>query len=357
MADEATFGERLLALLDQTSTSTTYKYALLLAIIDSLMRRAGPAGEPADTLPVRTLAERVIELYWDQASPYPATGGVLRQSQTGQAEIVTLVRRLREGVGRQAPLTLAEARAQSPELVERLIDEVEWKLIEMPLPRLQRVQGVDDPFLYEIEWDESVRRSDLRRDGSRREIRLRPGVGRELLQLATLVRPLVERLWAGRVVAYNRLPEGDVERFLFGSERLAVARIRLALVELQAGRCFYTGRPLRSGRAQVDHFLPWARVPTNAIENLVVADARVNRDKRAFLAGGDHVARWRTRLRDQGADLAQVAAAGRWETDAASTLSLARAVYLRLGPEAPLWVAEQRFEPADPARLRALLAA
>ncbi|MBK9178585.1 MAG: hypothetical protein IPM45_03235 [Acidimicrobiales bacterium] len=226
MAAEATFGERLLALLDGASRSTTYKYALLLAILDAVMRRSDPDGGPPEAIPVRALAERVIELYWNQAVPYPATGSVLRQSHTGQAEIVTRIRGLREGIDERPQLTLAEARALAPDRVERLIGDIEWKLVEMPLPRLQRLQGADDPFIYETDWDETVRRADLRRPGFRCEIRLRPGVGRELLQLSTLVRPLVERLWAGQVVAYNRLPEGEIERFLLGADRLAAARIR-----------------------------------------------------------------------------------------------------------------------------------
>ncbi len=357
MAAEATFGERLLALLDGTSRSTTYKYALLLAILDAVMRRSGPDGGPPEAIPVRALAERVIELYWNQAVPYPATGSVLRQSHKGQAEIVTRIRCLREGIDQRPQLTLAEARALAPERVDRLIGETEWKLVEMPLPRLQRLQGADDPFIYEIDWDEAVKRADLHRPGFRREIRLLPGVGGELLQLSTLVRPLVERLWAGQVVAYNGLPEGEIERFLFGADRLAATRIRLALLELQGGRCFYTGRPLTGQEADVDHFLPWARVPTSAIENLVVADRRVNRDKRAFLAAAGHLERWRGRLQRDGAELAGVAAASRWESDPGSTLGLARAMYLRLGPSAPLWVAEHRFEPAHPGRLRAILAA
>ena len=30
-----------------------------------------------------------------------------------------------------------------------------------------------------------------------------------------LVRPLLQRLWANQVIAYNRLPDGDIDRFLF----------------------------------------------------------------------------------------------------------------------------------------------
>ena len=52
-----TFGERLLGLLEDSARSSTYKPALLLALLDA-------AAQHADTpqVPVRSLAERVIEL-------------------------------------------------------------------------------------------------------------------------------------------------------------------------------------------------------------------------------------------------------------------------------------------------------
>jgi len=55
---------------------------------------------------------------------------------------------------------------------------------------------------------------------------------------------------------------------------------------------------------QVDHFVPWARHPDDAIENLVVADGRCNGDMRAFLAAPDHVGRWLGRHRQHASALA-----------------------------------------------------
>ena len=93
-----------------------------------------------------------------------------------------------------------------------------------------------------------------------------------------------------RVIVYNRLPEGHLDHFLFRRARLDAVRLRLALFELQNGRCFYTDRPLRPNEADVDHFVPWSRSPLNAIENLIVADRRINNNKRDHLASAEHVA-------------------------------------------------------------------
>ena len=52
---------------------------------------------------------------------------------------------------------LAEALARAPARYRRLLDFVEWKLIEMPLPRLQTIGDESVTFLYAINWTRSVR--------------------------------------------------------------------------------------------------------------------------------------------------------------------------------------------------------
>lgn len=50
------------------------------------------------------------------------------------------------------------------------------------------------------------------------------------------------------------------------------------------------------------------------------------------------------------------AAALKWDTHPERTLSVARAIYLRVPESARLWVAHDAFEPVDHRRLAALLA-
>jgi hypothetical protein len=45
-----------------------------------------------------------------------------------------------------------------------------------------------------------------------------------------------------------------------------------------------------------DDDLPWIRHPDNGIFNLVAAHPGCNNDKRDFLAGLDHVRKWRVRF-------------------------------------------------------------
>ncbi len=85
MTEPVALAEKLLALLEESQRTTTYKPALLLALIDRVQEYVDE-----EVVPVHALAERVIELYWPQTLPYPTTGEVLRQGQgsTGRAVIV-----------------------------------------------------------------------------------------------------------------------------------------------------------------------------------------------------------------------------------------------------------------------------
>jgi hypothetical protein len=74
--DEALqFAQRLLALLDATRYSATYKLATLLALIDAAAERTAPDGAAPATLSAKDVGRRVIELYWPQTIPYGAAAG------------------------------------------------------------------------------------------------------------------------------------------------------------------------------------------------------------------------------------------------------------------------------------------
>jgi 5-methylcytosine-specific restriction endonuclease McrA len=363
--------EKILNLLDQGAFTATYKYAVLLALIDLCMETTAASGAPAQAFTSRQLAEKGVELYWPHSGPYHVGGRarVLRQFRSAQrqARIVSEIQRFKVEVAKDPTISLPAARLGFPNAYGRLIDRVEWKLIQDPLPRLQLLGGRVDEFLYTIGWDLSVRESEVRSyqrgdaGAFDNRILLRPGVGEHLLQLNSLLRPLIHRQWAAMVARINELEESRLEAFLFGAERAALDRVRDDLRELQGDRCFYCDHRLgeaRGRRAHVDHFVPWARYPNNAIQNLVVAHERCNGEKRDFLAATPHVERWRTRVEPDspdGAKLVEVAGRVGWEQDPARTLSVARAVYLTLPQGYQLWLRRREFEELDPSSVRALL--
>jgi hypothetical protein len=368
--DTIAFGEKLLQLLDQGAFTATYKYAVLLGLIDLCLENTSPRGDPATVLTTRQLAEKVVELYWPHTRPYPelpADRPVLRQNrgQPGsQAEILKAIQSLRGHLQGDDTAPLFRVRQALGSRFERLVRTVEWKLIEMPLPRLQRIGRQVESFVYAVGWDEQIPRSRVAayQNGDGRafdnRILLRPGVGEHLVRLNGLLRPLLYRQWTAEVASINGLAESRLESFLFGTERIAVpAGLRQGLLEMQDARCFYCGERIsgqRGHQPEVDHFIPWARYPDNAIENLVVAHQHCNNDKRDFLAAVPHVTHWLDRLdATSGNELVRLSRQEKWESRPSEIRGAASAIYLRLPAGMELWASKGRFEPLDQPALRA----
>lgn len=101
--DALRFAERLLALLDATRYSATYKLATLLALVDVTAERTGPGGLAPAVIPAREVARRVIELYWPQTVPYcaaAARSGPRVLSQAAQNDIAAKLAAIRARPGR-----------------------------------------------------------------------------------------------------------------------------------------------------------------------------------------------------------------------------------------------------------------
>lgn len=354
------FAEKLLALLDYGSFTATYKFAVLLGLIDLCLECSDKSGAAPSVLTTRQLAQKVTELYWPQATVFTTAGhaAVLRQCTSGQAEILSDIQRFQAGWAAGAA-TPYEARRLAPDAYEALVRRVEWKLIEMPLPRLQVVGTKEDPFIYQIGWDPKITFRAVRDADFDNRILLVGDAGDHLVRLAGLLRPLIHRQWVAMVARINCdvVEDARLEEFMFGAERIPTERVRGPLRELQDNSCFYCGRKLR-GSAEVDHFVPWSRYPDNSIENLVVTDPGCNSAKRDFLAAAEHAARWVQRLDCGSPDsrqLTEIARATGWETRPQSTLSVARAIYLRLPCGAKLWLARDTYVDASRRELKVAL--
>jgi 5-methylcytosine-specific restriction endonuclease McrA len=363
------FAEQLLELLEEGRYTATYKYAVLLALLDLSLEHTERTGAPADTFTTYELARKIVEIYWRQVSPFAAgrSATVLVQNRRGQAEIVGLIERFRASHAADPSIPFWQARAAQPERFERLVRAVEWKLIEMPLPRLQVLGDTAHEFIYTIGWTTAVRRADVaryQRDGSGtfdNRIVLRPGAGRYLQELNGLLRPFLHRRWSAMVARLNGHDDARLEDFLFGAERVVTQQVRRDLWLVQDRGCFYCHQRIDVGAAEVDHFIPWARYPDDGLDNLVVADRRCNGDKRAFLAAVGHVARWAPRAEPGSPEslrLEEIAQQHDWTRHPARTFSVARAIYLGLPSDARLWLRAREFVSVDrPELVRALGAA
>jgi hypothetical protein len=310
----------------------------------------------------RELAEQVLELYWPQCVPWQQTG-VLRQSNGSneQGEVLRTIIKLRSRIieGRGAHTTLA-AKRLAPAEFERTVRTIEWKLIEMPLPRLQRVGASEDRFLYEIEWKSDITRAAVRayQDGQSEKfdntIRFQPGVAQGLIALNGLLRPMIQQEWLRLLRQFNGHLDDRLEAFLFERDRAAVSVVCNPLLDLQQGRCFFCQQRIVN-EPHVDHFVPWSRVPNNAVENLVVAHSKCNRDKLDYLAASDHVERWTEHVDRHSRTLWQVGSQSTLGSAAERSLGIAAAIYLNVPTSTPLWLKGRNFEPANLERLKHVL--
>jgi 5-methylcytosine-specific restriction endonuclease McrA len=301
----------------------------------------------------------VTELYWPHARVFPSPERILFQNrpqrgERGHAEIVTLIERFRAADGTQA--SLHRARIARPDAFAKLVHDVEWKLVEMPLPRLQIIGGSRAEFLYAIEWEVGIRRSEFRSKNFINTIRFVGGAAECLVRLAGLLRPLIQREWAAQIARFNGLPDAQLEDFLFSSDRIALGALCAPLIALQAGTCFYCQGRLPDEGVNVDHFIPWSRHPNDAIENLVATHATCNASKSDHLAASTHLRRWVERNDREARALAQIAADATWTSEQTASLGVAQGIYLRLPDDTSLWRSRSDFESSQHATFAALFA-
>ncbi|MEE4246191.1 MAG: HNH endonuclease domain-containing protein [Kangiellaceae bacterium] len=361
------FAERILTLLDQGKFTSTYKFAVLLAMMDLSMEHFTKMGVAPETLTTRQLAEKVIQLYWLHTNPYQvnATEKVLLQNtgrNEAQAEIIQDIAKFRanSNVGAFAPYF--SAKIKDKEGFKKLLDKVEWKLIEMPLPRLQFIGRSESPFIYSINWNKDIKKSQVgsyqRKENSdfNNLIYLKKHVGDYFIQLNTLLRPLIQRQWASRVAEANKLEEAKLQAFLFSANRLSTTKINQQLTELQNGRCFYCDKSVSKAEGktpEVDHFIPWARYQNDALSNFVVAHRNCNGAKKDFLANEDHLLNWIVRLDDTmyASQLEQIAIENNWELGREVSENVGRAIYSNLHDGVELWRLGKDFTLFDRERI------
>jgi HNH endonuclease len=282
---------KLQRLLDEGSFVASYKFALLLALADLSIEQGNDSGLPLEVA-TDDIAERFIRYYWEQARPYPApTDAKILQQNTGkQAAIVKLVGAARAAHGDSIASIMRDRTAWRP-----LVGRVAGVVRVMPLWKLQTIGQERVDFLY-------------KNAGHGRVIKLQPGVAYCFRKFHALISDQVRGAWLRYVRQQNLDVLGetaDLNEFLFGSDRNNLAAARPVLMEIQRGRCFYCKGPIAGATAHVDHFIAWARYPTDLAHNFVLADSRCNNKKRDRLPACEHLAAWTERNAQYGDQLGQ----------------------------------------------------
>lgn len=349
----AEFATRLLDLLDQASAVTTYKFALLLALVEDCQERAGDTETGSTT--TRRLAERVVRLYWQQSVPFGGgnEAGVLSQLTRAQPSIVDHVAAARRAHP-EAATSPHRFRMMRPEKYRELVDRVEWILIRYPIRLLQPAGSPGLQILYVVPWEREPSEGRVRRyqrglvsGGGTADfdnvLQFRPGAERHLRDLAGIFRPLIQREWTRFVARCNGAVIEELEGFLFEPRREYLAPLGGPLRELQGGRCLYCDDALRARDVDVDHFLPWSRCRYDGLDNLVAAHRSCNNDKRHHLASAHHLLAWRRRLDDHVADLRTLARSAVLPCEPSRSIAIGRSLYRAL-PRSTLWQGKDVYE-------------
>lgn len=332
--------------LDEGQFTSTYKFALLLAIADICVEEGNLAAESELEIPVERIAELFITYYWRQSAPYAHPGGdpgghVLLQNPNEQAKIVSLLRRERDRHGDALLPVLHNQRSR-----DRIVRGVAKVVAKMPLDRLQNMGGGKKIFLYD---DADVSKS----------IKLLSGVCYCFRAHHTLLRNLVRGAWLQVVRKLNGGilgEETDLHDFMFGGERTLLTPVRPLLRELQQDKCFYCGERLTGQKVEVDHFIPWTRYPVDLGHNFVLADERCNRNKSDTLAATTHLERWVDQIRRSPAELENAFAELTIPMNLDRSVRIANWAYSRdCEREARTWVRAKEFAPL-PANWHAALA-
>jgi 5-methylcytosine-specific restriction endonuclease McrA len=287
------FLTKLQRLFSEGDFTATYKFALLMALTEICVEQG---HDSADEMEVqhKDIAEKFIDLYWQQTAPYGSglpntTTSVLIQNNGVQAAVVTAIAAFRQKNPGVTPIT-ARRSAGFVDLVSKVAQTVSAQ----PVSYLQNLGGQTVPFLYE------------RQRGS---IRLLPDISFCLRRFQPLVNQLSRSHWIQHVKG-NRLNHpflgevDDLESFLFETPRQALVTIGIELRKLVDNRCFYCGGKVHE--ADVDHFIPFAQYPRDLMHNFVLAHPTCNRSKSDTLAAKGHLENWREYSSRHAENLAEI---------------------------------------------------
>jgi 5-methylcytosine-specific restriction endonuclease McrA len=272
--------------------TASYKFALLHAIADLCVIQGNDSGDSLE-LELTDIAEKFIELYWQQSRPFELGGqsmGFTLQQNTGrQAAVIASVLEAQQQFGG----SLFKLKLTAPDLWLSLLASVKRVVNEMPLWKLQTVGTERLDFLYD-NLDRTVA-----------AITLKPRTAYCFRAFYGLIRELVQGAWVRFVQRLNANNLGgltDLGTFLFDQERGSLEPYKAILLDFQRGQCFYCGQLLNQA-IEVDHFVPWSRYPTDLGHNFVLAHSRCNNAKSDHLAAEPHLLAWTVRNRGHDSEL------------------------------------------------------
>ena len=339
------FLQNMQRLLAEGQFVASYKFALLHALADLCVLKGDDSGAPLE-VPICDIAEKFIDLYWQQSRPFEAAGqntGIILSQNTGkQAAVISKVITAQDECGG----SLFRLKQTAPDMWRSLTGNVKQIVSVMPLWKLQTVGNERLEFLYE-------------NVGRGKTITLKPGVAFCFRAFYGLLRDLIQGAWVRFVQKLNVRELGnltDLGSFLFGRERGALDVYRDILLDVQQGRCFYCHKDLHR-RMEVDHFVPWSRYPTDLGHNFVLSHPSCNNAKSDHIAAEEHLATWGDRNKEHQEELNARLVEAALPHDLSASLRVAQWAYEQTErSHGQVWVSKQVFQHLGPDWRRLLVA-
>lgn len=276
--EQLDFLTKIQRLLNESDFSSTYKYALLISLADLAIELGKDDDSPLE-LSDRQIAERFIELYWQQASPYKTSesneSGILFQNNGAQAAIIKAISEFRGQYNCKSSTSAKDLKEY-----KKLVIVVASTVAKQPINYLQNVGGGNIPFLYE-------------RNSS--SITLKKGVAYCLRRFQPLIQQLARSRWTDFIKKNTKNisilgEKDDLNSFLFETSRKTLVLVCKGLKEIYGNKCFYCNKA--SPKLDVDHFIPFSLYPRDLMHNFVLACPTCNRSKSDTLAAKIHLNKW-----------------------------------------------------------------
>ena len=139
-SDPLTLGQQLVAVLEGGRRTSTYKLAVMVALLD-LAVESVPDDPPAEvSIDLDDLTDRVMALYWTQLRPLSERDQlVLRQSRDGRGVIFSALEQLRAECRSLREVPIETAKMAAPQHYSAAHDTIKKTLVRYPLHLLQQV--------------------------------------------------------------------------------------------------------------------------------------------------------------------------------------------------------------------------
>ncbi|GAA5100756.1 HNH endonuclease [Wohlfahrtiimonas larvae] len=332
--EQLEFLQKIQLILEAGNFTSTYKFALLLAL-SNLSIRNGSDNHHTLILSYEEIAEQFIEQYWKQSLPFEYVNQenfILQQNTGPQIVVIQNIQKLMLNF---PTLSQAIKSAEGQKIIKKTAKTIK----DYPARFLQKIEGHNLNFLYD--WHEN-----------HAYIQLKPNIMYCLRQFSGIIRQLVQQSWADFI---RRLPKNkdilrgqqDIQVFLFDEQRTSLKKVNDIYMELQDHRCFYCQKKIH-GTAEVDHFIPWSYYQQDTIHNFVIADRKCNGAKNNFLADTSFLIRWLARNQKYGQEIHTASKNIGIVSNQKVSENIAQWAYQRaINNQSPIWIPPKKFITLD----------